>query len=282
MLGPEILARSLSATQIADKFSNTWQYHSQSDSHSKIACWAVLFDLLHHCPLLLAHVEAKKVGFGINHAMGDFRTGREKNLDLVLCTPGTDDGRSSETFAGQVKAYSVVLTATERASLAELPSLARVPVGSVHVAIEAKATMTEHVKALPRLYDELNSSHLAIHGSADFAVAAGFAIVNLAETFVSTGRNKADLSSHEVEITRHKQPMAAQRTIEKLREIPRRTQLGEVGFDALGILVIKMANDGSPVTVVNGPPSPGPRDVLNYEQMIHRVASLYATKFGNV
>jgi uncharacterized RmlC-like cupin family protein len=38
-------------------------------------------------------------------------------------------------------------------------------VGAVLIALEAKACMTAHVKALPRLYDELNSSHQCVHGS---------------------------------------------------------------------------------------------------------------------
>jgi len=282
MQGPSILARSLTRTQIEDKYNNSWQYHSQSDNHSKIACWALLFDLLQHCPLLVEHIIDEKVGFGINHEMHDFRTGRKKNLDLVLCTPGTADRGRPETFAGQAERYSVVLTSAERATLAKMPTLTRVTVGSVHAAIEAKACMTEHGKALPRLYDELNSSHLAIHGSADFAIAAGFAVINIADSFISTGRNKFDLKSRPAAITRHKQPSAAARTIAKLREIPRRTQQGAEGFDALGIVLLDMVNDGTPVKIVTKPPAPAAQDVLNYDQMIRRVASLYATKFGNV
>ena len=49
MDGPGILARSMSTPRITDKFGNAWQYHSRSDQHSKVACWALLFDLLHQC-----------------------------------------------------------------------------------------------------------------------------------------------------------------------------------------------------------------------------------------
>src|SRR3712207_7991880 len=35
MLGPEIIARSLTAQRIHDQYGNTWQYHPQSDRHSK-------------------------------------------------------------------------------------------------------------------------------------------------------------------------------------------------------------------------------------------------------
>jgi len=56
--------------------------------------------------------------------------------------------------------------------------------------MEAKACMTAHQRALPRLYDELNSSHLTVHGAADHAIAAGFVMVNAATKFLSTDLNK--------------------------------------------------------------------------------------------
>jgi hypothetical protein len=281
VIGPTIVARSLSRPNVVDSHGNAWQYHSRSDQHSKIACWALLFDLFDTCPLLFDHVKAGKVGFGINHEMGDFKTGRKKNLDLVLCTPGTG-AKSPLDFAALARKYSVVLTAEEEERLAELPPIQCVPVGSVHVAVEAKACMTEHIKALPRLYDELNSSHLAIHGSADFAIAAGFAVVNIAATFVSPGRNTWEVRDGDYAVTTHRQPDVTIRTIDKLKEIPRRTQLGTEGFDALGIVVLEIKNDGSPVRVVTDAPAPAVGDVWHYDQMIRRIASLYATKFGNV
>jgi len=282
MDGPAILARSMSEPRVTDKFGNLWQYHSRSDQHSKVACWALLFDLLQHCPLLIRHIAAGKVGFGINHEMRDFKNNRSKYLDLVICTPGTHASTDKMTFMDLAQTYGVDLTPTQRAQLATFPVLRRVPVGSVHLALEAKAAMTEHIKALPRLFDELNSSHLAIHGSADFAIAAGFAIVNYADTFISPDRNKIDLRTHPAVVTQHKQPKATERTIKKIEEIPRRTHGGAEGFDALGIVVLELRNDSSPVTIVNGPPAPAPADVWHYDQMIRRIASLYANKFGNV
>jgi hypothetical protein len=282
MHGPQILARSMSVPRVTDRFGNCWQYHSRSDQHSKVACWALLFDLLHHCPLLVQHVAAGKIGFGINHEMRDFKNNRSKYLDLVLCTPGTEVRNSGLTFADLAKDYFIDLSPAQRRLLAQLPALRRMAVGSVHVALEAKAAMTEHVKALPRLFDELNSSHLAIHGSADFAIAVGFAIVNNALTFISPDRNKHDLKTHAPVVTTHTQPKATQRTINKIEEIPRRTHGGAEGFDALGMVVLELKNDATPVRIVDRPPAPAPADVWHYDQMIRRIASLYANKFGNV
>ena len=70
------------------------------------------------------------------------------------------------------------------------PPLRRAPVGAVLIALEAKACMTAHQRALPRLYDELNSSHLTVHGANDQATAAGFAMINIADRYRSPDLNK--------------------------------------------------------------------------------------------
>jgi len=277
----------MSTPRVRDEYGNSWQYHSRSDQHSKVACWALLFDLLQHSPLLRQHLADGKIGFGINHEMRDFTNNRKKNLDLVICTPGSEarlaNSRSKpSTFSSLAEQYHVELNPGERARLAKLPELRRVAVGSVHLALEAKAAMTAHIKALPRLFDELNSSHLAIHGASDFAIAAGFAIVNYAATFISPDRNRKDLTKDPATVSTHKQPNDTIRTIAKLEEIPRRTTGGVAGFDALGIVVLELKNDGSPVQMISGAPAPGPSDVWHYDQMINRIASSYANKFGSV
>jgi hypothetical protein len=123
---------------------------------------------------------------------------------------------------------------------------------TVLMAMEAKACMTEFNKARPRLYDELNSSHLTIHGDTNSAIAAGFALINSAETFVSPIRNPWPMNSHPAVVSRHRQPEAHKSVAAKLAESPRRSQAGDEGFDALAIGVINCANDGSPVTVSRG------------------------------
>jgi hypothetical protein len=72
-------------TGSAFQFGDAWQYHPRSDRHSKVACWALMFDLIEACSLLRSHLEAGKVAIGINHTMRDFARDREKNLDLVVC-----------------------------------------------------------------------------------------------------------------------------------------------------------------------------------------------------
>lgn len=279
MHGPEILIRTLSSTTRRDRSGNLWQYHSRSDHHSKVACWGVIFDLLATTPLLRRHVEAGVVCFGINHEMRDFVHDRKKNLDLVLCMPSgtaTDD-----TLASIAAGYDIELTAGERAILNGLPTLVRAPVGSVILALEAKACMTAHQRALPRLYDELNSSHLTVHGSSEQAIAVGFTMVNIAEHYLSPDLNKKNRAT-DPEWSQHKQPRDAQLAIDKIKQLPRRSKVGDVGYDALSIVVIDMPNDGTPVALIKTPPAPQPSDIYHYDTMIARLSGLYATRFKDL
>lgn len=281
MFGPEILARTLSKPSRTDEFGRLWQYHSRSDHHSKVACWGIVFDLLLSCPLLRKHVESGTVFFGINHEMRDFVHDRKKNLDLVLCTPGKDDRKFKPlTLDAMMVDLGIELTEEERSRFSALPSLARAPVGSVLMALEAKACMTAHQKALPRLYDELNSSHATVHGSNDQAIAAGFAMVNMATEYLSPDRNKG--AGIELRWSRHNQPRSAQITVDKLRQLPKRSRPGEVGYDAFAIVVVECKNDGHPVGIVSDAPAPQSGDIFNYSSMIERLAHIYATRFKDI
>jgi hypothetical protein len=289
MNGPDIIARSVSALKIPDKFNNTWQYHSQSDRHSKITCWSIMFDLLNSCPLVRQHVAAGKVGFGINLTMRDFQTRRKKDLDLVIAEPAANETlkhkrgklikRAILTFADVAEEYEVKLSWAERKLLDSLPMLPRVPVGNVCVALETKAVMTAHIKALPRLHDELDSSHSTVHGHSDHSVAAALVVVNVGESFLSPKLNQFDLAKHDPVVNEHQQPKVTLRTIEKVVEIRRRTRPSEQGFDAVGVVLVDFKNDGSPCRIVTKEPAPQPGDPIHYSAMVQRICSQYHAKF---
>lgn len=269
----------MSAPSVTDQRGRQWQYHSRSDQHSKVACWAILFDLLQASQLLRAHVTAGKVAFGINRQINDWQTGRKKNLDLVVARSGQDTSRAFD-LADLAEKYRVVLTAEERDILAGLPRSPQGAAGStVLVALEAKACMTAHIKALPRLYDELTSSHATVHGDSQNALAVGFVMINHADTFVSPGRQAAGPV-----VTDHQQPGDTVRTLAKVKEISRRAgpHSGQGGFDALGVLVVDIVNDGTPITVVTTPPAPAANEDFYYDRMITRAAHLYDSSFGHV
>ena len=281
MDGPEIVVRTMSATAIPDQYGNRWQYHSRSDRHSKAACWAVAFDLLRRSAVLRRQVDEGKVVLGVNHEMRDFQQNRKNNLDLVISRPANGPSESGRSFAELAEEWGLALTSAQRAALEDLPPAREGPSGAVLAALEAKACMTAHTKAAPRLHDELSSSHATVHGAYSQALAVGFVMVNASEEFLSPDSNKFDLAWHPPTVNRHGQPKAAEKVLAKVLEIPRRAGPGATGFDAVGAVVVDARNDGSAVKAVTDSPAPQHGDLLHYGQMIQRTVQRYEGAFAN-
>lgn len=280
MFGPEIIRRSLSVLSPRGKQGELWQYHSRSDHHSKVGCWAVLADLLRTSALMRAHAATGKLVIGINHELCDFPTGRRKILDLVVARPAERVAGEPISLSGLAQQYGVLLSHLEKTEVDALPSFLSGKVGAVLVALEAKATMTEHSKARPRLYDELTSSHATVHGASSNALALALVMVNAARTFISPGRQVS--RGEAMSVNQHKQPAAAVSIIDKLRELPRRASDQQAGFDGLGVILVDFPNDGTPVQLVNEPPAPQPGDLFHYATMITRAANEYDTRFRSI
>jgi hypothetical protein len=295
MLGPEILVRTLSKPTFgtgASKFAhgNAWQYHSRSDRHSKIACWTLVFDFMRNCALLREHARIGRVGLGINHEMHDFRNKKKKNLDLVVCIPapvssggGSKGGaRKATDFAELADVYGIELSASERLELDGLPRLALSGVSSVLVATEAKAAMTAHQKARPRLHDELTSSHQTIHGDNNEAIAAGVVLINASDTFVSPDKNEHPLETSAPRVSIHK-PNVATLVLEGLSKLQFRSKIGDDGFDAVGAVVVFCRNDGSAITLPStSPPAPAASSDFDYGRFVRRLSQLYGTRFARI
>ncbi|PXW25078.1 UNVERIFIED_CONTAM: hypothetical protein DES50_12326 [Williamsia faeni] len=228
------------------------------------------------------HAASGKVAFGINRELNDWSTNRKKDLDLVVARTGNDAGITATDLVELADKYKIILTAKERADLIALPTSPRGDAGAtVLVALEAKACMTEHSKARSRLYDELTSSYQTIHGDNSNALAVGLVMVNHSDTFISPLRQHPGVPTI---VNAHQQPKATIRAVEKLEEIHRRSgpHSGQLGFDALGILVIDSKNDGSKVELVTDSPAPLANSPFHYDNMIRRAAQLYDASFGNV
>lgn len=285
MYGPRILARFLTEPGPPDKSGLQWQYHSRSDRHSKVGSWGVALDLLTTSSLLRAHAADGKIVLGVNHTMRDYATSRKKDLDLVIARPDAGPPPTRpRSLRSLVVEYGVSLTSEEEGTLLALPDIHVAPVGAVLVALEAKAAMTAHVKALPRLYDELNSSHLCVHGASSQALAIAYVQVNNADEFVSSNPKNVMLRSmgQDPDVSVHRQPSDTRRVIDKLGEIPRRSSNSGNGFDAIGVSVLELRNDGSPVRLVEELPAPQPGDPFHYGSMIVRMANEYDAIFAKI
>jgi len=81
-------------------------------------------------------------------------------------------------------------------------------------------------------------------------------------------------------VTVHKQPNDTVRTVAKMHEIARRS--GPHGFDALGVVVLDLRNDGTPAQIVADDPTSAPTDDFYYDHMVARAGHLYDSSFGQV
>lgn len=258
-----------------------WQYHSRSDHHSKVSCWAVLFDLLRESALLRDHVAEGKVYFGVNHTMTDWVNRKKKRLDLVVCR--ADGPPTGGDFLDLARSLSLYMPDAAAWDLDQLPVMYEAPVGNVLIALEAKAAMTAHVKALPRLFDELNSSHQIVHGASSNALSIGMVTVNVAHEFVSSDMNKEYDPRMRTQVSTHRQPDAAVRVMDMVDNLPRRTGGSDVGYDGLGVVALDLVNDcETPVIARQAYPAPRPGELFHYETMLRRMAHEYDARFYRI
>lgn len=275
MRGPEILARTMSIATRRGSAPRAWQYHSRSDSHSKLACWTLLLDLLLECDVLREAAASGRVGFGINRVMvGPIN----KTLDLVvtLVPPGRAD-LPRRRFVDLAAPFGVALTDDDRASLDALPLLAedhKSDVSEVAIALEAKACMTEHVKSLPRLHAEILATGYLAKRAAPRCITVSYSLVNCAPTFVSPSASS--------KLNRHQQPADARRVVEMISTaVPMVSDSRGYGYDVVGVTTVFCMNDGSPVRVVDDPAvAPGRHEHAHYERMVRNICSEYRARFA--
>ena len=150
-------------------------------------------------------------------------------------------------------------------------------IGRVLISVEAKSTMTEHAKSQPRMFDELSSSYGIVHDGDNEAIAAGVAVINIADRFVSPLRQK--IPNEPLVWTTHKQPHAAKSMIWHLRSLPIRESTADKGFDAFTTIVIRCDNQNEATLWTDQPaPQPGERD--HYATFLQSIAKAYEERFA--
>jgi hypothetical protein len=266
--GPDILVRTLSVPTRRGEGRKPWQYHPRSDIHSKIACWTLLFDCLLECDALYEDALAGRIGFKINYVMvGPIN----KTVDLVLTRvprnrPSTEERR---TFADVGKTYGIVLSpedALEAAKLRLVVEEMADDMSEVAIAVEAKACMTDHVGALPRLHAEiLATGYLAKRATPECTVVS-YTLVNAADSFAS-GANPSKKA---------RQPESADAVLNMLSQaVPLCRDQGLLGYDVVGALSILCRNDGSQISHSPKKGSPARDSPIHYERMIRAICSTY-------
>jgi hypothetical protein len=151
---------------IYNQYGFVYRYHPRSDAHSKALCRFIVEDLLVASPTLRAQAEADRVVYGIN-CLYEFPASKKiKTLDLVIARgrPDNDAERIGGAIAPARQTGQTILVGNRKVK--------ELDIGRVIISCESKATMTEHSKSMPRIF-ELSSSHEIVHQGDPDAIAAG-------------------------------------------------------------------------------------------------------------
>lgn len=232
-------------------------YHPRSDEHSKILCMYVLEDLAETCQSLGEHLRRGDVCYDVNHEV--FRSdGTTKVLDLVI-------GRPARPLEGQGLRRGTVATP------------------GIRIALEAKACMTKHTAAKPRLRDELTGSMRSAIEANPEAVVCGITVVNLSPVFLSPTDQPDPMPHDSAKLRRrkHSQPKDATGVVTMLERLPIRQGPPDFGFDSLAVVVVSHDNElpTSDVRLISDPPSPALASPRNYDSFLIDVCNKYRKRF---
>lgn len=264
MLGPRIFARTLSVPVAVGAEGRRWQYHSRSNRHGKILSWCFALDVLLQSDALRRRAAADRLVFRVGYPAGGAED--HTTLDLALGEPAEDAEPGPRTFAELGLREGLILSPHERTQLDALPPVLEGAIGRLLLATEAKAAMTAHGRAHPRLHSEMTKGHRAIRASATDAVAVGLVVVNTADRFVSADLNK-NAGGLPVE-SENPQPRSTELIVDKMRQVRIRDSAVGTGFDAVGVIAVHCRNDDSEISVDSAPPAPQPGDRVHYDAAV--------------
>jgi hypothetical protein len=241
--------------------------HSRSDAHSIALAALIVEDLLDTCEIIREQAARGEIVYGINYGIG-WPNGKRKTLDLVIGIPLVKPDMVPGTRIHRVRSKGSKGDRTPPSD--QLTRLL--------IACEEKSVLTEHAKSEPRVFDELNGSHAIVHGGDRHTIAAGITFINIADRFVSALRQRPDQG---VVISVHNQPHDAERMVNHLRGLPRRTAPNLVGFDAYCSFVMDIDNQGR-VALWTDPPAPQPGEPDHYDRFIADICRLYTEQFADL
>jgi hypothetical protein len=224
-------------------------YHSRSDKHSKALAESIVEALMIACPKLSVDAQEGRLVFQYNH---DVTYGHSTwNTDLAIGPPPPG--------------LSV-------AALPDVAGMRRATPVAVQIAVEAKAVMTEHRKAIKNRKRDLEAHHQHVHDYDPATIAAGIVALNASTTFQSPLR--AELSSH------GNIDAVISHCIKEVNSITMAHGTSPVGLDAKCALVVIMDNvhhhqtrylETAPAPVVGSP--------IHWDAFVQRICWLYTSRF---
>jgi hypothetical protein len=223
-------------------------YHPRSDKHSNALAEAMVNDFLDASPRMADDARKGHLVYDLNFVI---RAGTSDwNVDLVLGAP--PPGTPAPAPGARVS---------------------RTKPSTVRIAIEIKAVMTEHHKAVKNRKRDFEAHHEHVHRYNNQTIAGGVLVVNGAATFKSPLRS---------EVTVHKNPLQlVKHCVQEMRNVTIRPGLQGEGLEAKAVLVVDVTNQDLAATrFLAEQPAPSVGDPLHYDAFVQAVASLYAQRFG--
>ena len=222
-------------------------YHPRSDKHSNLLAELVVRDLLSFCEPMRKKARAGKLVYQLNQTL--YTGTADWNVDLVMGEP--PPGSAPELREKEV---------------------ARTPPSTIQIALEIKAVMTEHRKAVKNRKRDFEAHHDHVHRYSNRAIAAGLLLLNGAKRFRSPLREKP---------TEHKNPeRLVEHCIRELRAVSTRVDLSGTGLEAKGVLIVDFDNqDFSEASYIQRGAAPSVGDPLHYDAFLQRICALYQERF---
>lgn len=222
-------------------------YHPRSNKHSNALAEVIVQDLVAHCPGIAERASRGQLVYDLNFKIVAGTV--DWNIDLVMGMPEP----------GTAPAPPGVAIRRQRPS-------------TVEIAIEIKAVMTEHRKAVKNRKRDLEAHHEHVHSHSDRAIAGGVLVLNAAKAFKSPLRSG---------ITEHRNPKAlVEHCLNELRAIRVRRNPQDTGLDAkCGIVVTCDNMDHARSALVLTNPAPPVGDPIHYHAFIQAVCGLCRSRF---
>jgi len=223
-------------------------YHPRSDKHSNALSECIVEDLLEHCSVMQRRAARGTLVYSLNFTL--FTGTSEWKVDLVLGEPAP--GQPPPSLPNRI-----VCT----------------PPSTVQIAIELKAVMTEHRKAVKNRKRDFEAHHDHVHRYNRRALAAGLLVVNAASVFKSPLRPNPTVHRNPDKLVSH--------CVSEMRAVSQRNTIDGVGLDAKAVIVVDFDNQNlsrAKYRFTAGAPRVG--DPLHYDAFIQSICTLFAERFG--
>jgi len=153
--------------------------------------------------------------------------------------------------------------------------IARANPAAVHIAIEIKAVMTEHRKAVKNRKRDLEAHHEHVHNYDAQTVAAGLMLINASPSFMSPLRQTRTIHGTEARMQ-----VLLQHCVNEMRNVTESGGELGAGLDAKGVIVVNFDNINLRSSgYFTQRPAPQPGDSLHYDSFIRRLCQAYVRRF---